>query len=96
MKAYVIVGETVRDQATFDRYRAAVPATLAPFGGQFLVRGGEMTVVEGQWEHPRVVVIEFPSRSTAEGWYRSAAYQEILPLRLGSAAGALIIVDGPA
>jgi len=52
MKAYAIAAETVKDQAMFDEYRKVVPATLAPFGGQFIVRGGNLTVVEGEWPHP--------------------------------------------
>jgi len=96
MKAYVVVQETVKDEAMFAEYRNQVVATLAPFGGTFVVRGGALTVVEGEWPHPRLVVIAFPSRAAAEGWYQSAAYQKILPLRLESAIGNFVIVDGPA
>jgi len=96
MKAYAIVQETIRDQGMFETYRSAVVATLEPFGGKFVVRGGKLTVVEGEWPHPRLVVIEFPSRADAEAWYRSPAYQKILPLRLKSADGNFVIVDGPA
>jgi uncharacterized protein (DUF1330 family) len=95
MKAYVVVQETVKDEAMFAEYRNQVMATLAPFGGEFVVRGGKMTVVEGEWPHPRLVIIVFPSRANAEGWYNSPAYQKILPLRLEGAAGNLVIVDGP-
>jgi uncharacterized protein (DUF1330 family) len=95
MKAYVVVQETVKDEAMFAEYRNQVMATLAPFGGEFVVRGGKMTVVEGEWPHPRLVIIVFPSRANAEGWYNSPAYQKILPLRLKGAAGNLVIVDGP-
>ena len=94
MKAYVIAAETVNDPATFDLYRRQVPATLVPFGGQFMVRGANLTVLEGEWPHPRLVVIEFPSRAAAEGWYKSAEYRKIISLRLKSSAGNLIIVDG--
>ena len=55
---------------------------------------GQLTVVEGEWPHPRLVVIEFPSRAAAEAWYRSPAYQQLLPLRLRSSVGNLVIVDG--
>jgi uncharacterized protein (DUF1330 family) len=96
MKAYAIAAETVKDQAMFDQYRKAVPATLAPFGGQFIVRGGNLTVVEGEWPHPRLVIIEFPSRAAAEGWYGSAEYQKVISLRLKSGPGNLVIVDGMA
>ena len=96
MKAYVIVQETIKDQAMFDTYRSGVVATLEPFGGKFIVRGGHLTVVEGEWPHSRLVVAEFPSQAAAESWYKSPAYQKLLPLRLNSAAGNLVIVDGPA
>ncbi len=96
MTAYVIAAETVKDEAMFDEYRKQVPATLAPFGGKFIVRGGKVTVHEGAWPHPRTVVIEFPSRAQAEGWYKSAEYQKIIQLRHKSSVGTLIIADGPA
>jgi len=62
----------------FDTYRKEIPATLVPFGGQFVVRGGNLTVLEGEWAHPRLVIIEFPSLAAAEGWYRSAEYKSDL------------------
>ncbi len=94
MKAYVIAVETVHDEAMFAEYRKLVPGTLAPFGGQFIARGGNLAVLEGQWQHPRTVIIEFPSRESAEGWYQSADYQKIIGLRLKSTSGNLVILDG--
>jgi uncharacterized protein (DUF1330 family) len=96
MAAYVIAAETVKDEAMFDEYRKQVLATLTPFGGKFIVRGGKVTVHEGQWPHPRTVIIEFPSRAQAEDWYNSPAYQKIIQLRHKSSAGNFIIADGPA
>jgi uncharacterized protein (DUF1330 family) len=96
MKAYVIAAETVKDPAMFDEYRKLVPETLTAFGGRFVARGGDFAVLEGEWPHPRLVIIEFPSRGDAEGWYRSAAYQKIISLRHGSSAGNLIIAEGAA
>jgi uncharacterized protein (DUF1330 family) len=94
MKAYVIAAETVNDPAMFDRYRKEVLATLEIFEGQFVVRGAKLTVLEGEWPHPRLVIIEFPSRNAAELWYNSPEYQKIISLRHNSSAGNLIIVDG--
>jgi uncharacterized protein (DUF1330 family) len=94
MKAYVIVQERVDDQAMFDAYRKDVPAIVAAHGGRFVVRGGAMTVLEGEAPYPRLVVIEFPSRAAAEGWYASPEYQKVLPLRLGSSECNFYIVDG--
>jgi uncharacterized protein (DUF1330 family) len=94
MKAYVVAAETINDAAMFDEYRKLVPATLAPFAGQLIVRGGNLTVTEGDWPHPRLVIIEFPSRAAAEGWYQSEAYQRVISLRHKSTVGNLVIVDG--
>ena len=96
MKAYAIAAESVLDHGMFDEYRREVPATLSPFGGKFVVRGGDLTIVEGEWPNPRLVIIEFPSRADADGWYKSAAYQKVISLRHKSTTGSLIIVDGPA
>jgi uncharacterized protein (DUF1330 family) len=94
MKAYVVAAETINDSAMFDVYRKEIPATIVPFGGQFVARGGNLTVVEGEWPHPRLVIIEFPSRTAAEDWYQSAEYRKIISLRLKSSVGNLVIVDG--
>jgi uncharacterized protein (DUF1330 family) len=95
MKAFVIATETLNDEAMFAEYRKAVPATIATFGGKFIVRGGDLKLLEGEWPHPRLVIIEFPSREAAEGWYRSPEYQKIIGLRRNSTVGNLVIVEGP-
>ena len=94
MSAYVIVQETVFDEEMFAAYGKDVPAMIAAHGGRFLVRGGALSVVEGEWKRPRVVVIEFPSRAAAETWYHSPEYQKVLPLRLKGATSDFVIVDG--
>jgi uncharacterized protein (DUF1330 family) len=75
------------------RYLERIDATLEPFGGRFIVHGGAIDVREGEWPGD-VIVIEFPDRQSATGWYESLAYQEILPLRTGNSDGIAILVDG--
>jgi uncharacterized protein (DUF1330 family) len=95
MVAYVVVQENlIGDQAPFEEYRKQVMATLEPFGGKFLVRGGKLTVLEGEWPHERTVLLEFPSREKAESWYHGPAYQKILPLRLKAMRSNFVIIDG--
>ena len=94
MAAYVIVQENIHDPAVFEKYRSVVMPTLEPFGGRFLVRGGTLTVLEGEWPHQRTVMLEFPSRRHAEDWYHSAAYQAAVPLRIAASTCNFVIVDG--
>jgi uncharacterized protein (DUF1330 family) len=72
MRAFVIAAETIKDESMFAEYRKAVPATVEAFGGKFIARGGDLRLLEGEWKHPRVVIIEFPSREAAEAWYATA------------------------
>ena len=94
MKAYLIAQETIHDEAMFGEYRKQVVPTLAAFEGKFVARGGKCTVLEGEWKHPRTVIIEFPSREAAEAWYNSPDYQKIIALRHNSSRGNLVILDG--
>jgi uncharacterized protein (DUF1330 family) len=74
-------------------YLEQIDATLEPFGGRFIIHGGVPEPVEGQWEGD-LIVIAFPDRDSVRAWYRSAAYQAILPLRTAHASGEVIFVDG--
>ncbi|MCX5117188.1 DUF1330 domain-containing protein [Micromonospora sp. NBC_00362] len=74
-------------------YLERIDATLAPFAGRFIVHGGAVDVLEGDWPGD-VIVIEFPDLSRARSWYRSSAYQEIKPLRTRHLTGEVILVDG--
>jgi len=76
-------------------YLERIDATLAPFGGRFLVHGGKPEVVEGTWPG-HLIVIEFPDRARAQDWYHSAAYQDIVPLRTDNSDADIIIVQGVA
>lgn len=74
-------------------YLRGIDATLAPFGGRFLIHGGRPTHLEGRFEGD-LVVIAFDGRAEAEGWYRSTEYAAILPLRTANAEGEVFLIDG--
>jgi uncharacterized protein (DUF1330 family) len=93
-KAYVIGQITVTNPEGYAFYAARVPATIDEAGGQYLVRGGDKTQLEGHSQGDRHVVLEFPSRAVAEAWYKGEAYQAILPHRLENSTGSLVLVDG--
>jgi uncharacterized protein (DUF1330 family) len=58
MPAYVIAETDVTDPEQYERYKAASSAAIAAGGGRFLVRGGELIVLEGDWRPSRLVMLE--------------------------------------
>jgi uncharacterized protein (DUF1330 family) len=94
MPAYVIAEVTVTDPQGFEEYRQMVPATVAKYGGKFIVRGGQMEKMEGNWEPKRLVILEFDSAERAKQWWASEDYREAKVLRQRTAMTNLVIVEG--
>ena len=94
MPAYIIVDSDVTDPERYEQYKAATPAAVAAGGGRFLARGGEVVVLEGEWQPSRVVVLEFEDLAAAKRWYESQAYQEAKKLREGAASFQMVAVQG--
>ena len=94
MAAYVISEVEVLDPALFEEYRSLAPATIAKYGGRYVVRGGAIESVEGDWAPKHIVVVEFPTMAKAREWYHSAEYAEALKVRHGALNRRLIFVEG--
>lgn len=95
-KAYIIAEVAVEDAATFEEYRAAVAPMIAAFGGQYIVRGGAVSALEGDAPEGRVVVIEFPDKAAAEKFWFSKDYAPVAAIRQRSAKSRIFMVEGAA
>jgi len=95
MPAYVISEVAVLDEAQGQRYRELAAASIARYGGRYLVRGAEPAVPEGDWPAAhRVVVVEFPTMQRLRSWYASTEYAEALAVRQTALTRRLLFVDG--
>jgi uncharacterized protein (DUF1330 family) len=94
MSAYVIVETNITDPERYEQYKAAASATIAASGGRYLARGGEIAIFEGDWQPPRLVVLEFEDLAAAKRWYDSGAYREAKGLREGAAHLRMVAVQG--
>jgi len=94
MPAYFVAEIETTNPAGMEPYRAAVPATIAQYGGRFLIRGGATELLEGEPEPKRIVILQFADAAAAKRWYNSPEYQKILPMRLASSTGRAFIVEG--
>jgi uncharacterized protein (DUF1330 family) len=94
MKAYIIVDVTITDPALYEEYKKLTPASLVPFDGKFVVRGGAVETLEGDWNPGRFVILEFPSKEKAKAWWSSSGYAPAKAIRQSAATTGMILVEG--
>lgn len=94
MAAYIVVQVEVTDPQRYADYREMVVPTLEQYGGKFLVRGGRVENLEGEWSPSRFVVIEFESVEQAKAWWSSKEYGPAKKLRQETARTEMIVVEG--
>jgi uncharacterized protein (DUF1330 family) len=94
MPAYVIVETEVTDPERYEAYKAAAAPAVAAAGGAYLVRGGELAVLEGDWGPSRLVILEFEDLAAARRWYESERYRDARRLRQGAARIGMVAVQG--
>lgn len=86
----------VSDADGYAEYSKHVPATIAKYGGRYLVRGGKMELREGRWPGPRTVILEFPSLARALEWYDSPEYRPLRPVRQANSTAQIAFFEGVA
>jgi uncharacterized protein (DUF1330 family) len=94
MPAYIIADVEVHDAAKYEEYKRMVPASLASYGGRFIVRGGRTETLDGTWSPSRLIILEFPSAPQAKAWWHSGEYAEAKKLRESASRGQFLLVEG--
>ena len=92
--AYVIANVRVTDPVQYEEYRKFSSVAMQAHGAEVCVRGGEVQVMEGDWQPERLVVLKFPSVEKARGFYDSFEYKRAKQAREGAAIMRLVIVEG--
>ena len=94
MSVYVVVDVDVEDQEAYEEYRKLVPPLIEKYGGRYLVRGGEITPVDGDWDLHRVVILEFPTVERATELFSSEEYAPVAEIRHRAAVSKIFMVEG--
>ncbi len=94
MPAYIVVETDIHEPEQYELYKLATPAAVSAGGGRFIARGGELAVLEGDWQPKRLVLLEFPDLEAAKRFYESPEYQEAKRLREGAADFNMVAVEG--
>lgn len=94
MSAYIVSRVKIFNLEVMQKYMKDAPATVAAFGGRYVVRSNDVQALEGEWEHERMVVVEFADRQAALAWYESDLYRPLRDLRQSNAEAVILLVDG--
>jgi len=91
--AYVIYQGEVLDPERYEEYKVKAAESIVAAGGKYLVRGGNVEVLEGEAPGGRTVLLEFKTMQAALDWYRSPKYTEIRNIREGAARARMYVVE---
>ena len=91
--AYMVFNVQVTNAQQYDAYRVFSGQAMQEFNAEVLVRGGEMTVLEGQM-FPRTVILKFTSVAQAQAFYDSQTYSKGRELRKDAAIANIAIIEG--
>jgi uncharacterized protein (DUF1330 family) len=84
----------VNNATAYEEYKAKVPALIRKHGGEYLVRGGNFVVLEGDWKPSRLVVFRFPDVASAQALYNDPEYQPLKALRQRVSKMDIVAIEG--
>jgi uncharacterized protein (DUF1330 family) len=92
--AYILANVTVTNPVQYEDYRKFSSIAMQAHGAEVCVRGGAVTVLEGDWVPERVVLLKFPSREAAQAFYDSTEYARARSAREGAAVMRMVLIEG--
>ena len=84
----------VLDPEKLEEYARRVAPIVAQYGGRYVVLGGQVDLVEGDWQPTHPVMLEFPSLEQAHRWYSSDEYRDLKALRLSAVRSNAVFIEG--
>lgn len=94
MTAYVVVEINVTNPAGYEEYKKLAPATVAQYGGKYIARGGATETLEGNWNPPRLVIMQFEDSEQAKKWFNSPEYSEARKIKHLYSTTQMIVTEG--
>lgn len=94
MSIYMIIDLEITDPEVYAEYVEKVPAVIKKYGGKYVIRGGKITPLAGDWNPERIVVLEFPSQEHVNKWALSPEQMPLAELRRKSTNARTIMVEG--
>ncbi len=91
---YLIFSGDIHDDARYQTYAEQVRPLIERAGGRLIIKSSASQVYEGDWNPPRIIVLEFPSKQAWDSFYFSEAYEPFKEIRHEASTGHLVGVEG--
>ena len=93
--AYLLVDTAIKNVENYEEYKKLALPIVKKFGGEYLVRGGKMDIIQDElWYPTRMVIIKFPNYKNAKNFLDSSEYAPVKEIRLRNSKATSIIIEG--
>ncbi len=94
MTVYVIAQLKMTDRVAYDRYQARFFDVFRKFNGRLLSADESPSVMEGDWNRDKLVLMSFPDETAYHAWADSPEYLEISEDRKAGAQAIVLLAKG--
>jgi uncharacterized protein (DUF1330 family) len=94
MTHYFVAQIKIHDQDEYNKYLDKFDDIFSKYKGEYLAIDESPSLLEGNWNYTKSVLIKFNSKEEFEDWYYSEDYQKILKHRLNAAKCDTILLEG--
>ena len=95
-KAVYMIGDVdIKNIEEYKKYMEKVKPMIESYGGEYLIRGGEIDALETNlWKPTRMVLVKFPNKKIAMECYNSDEYKPYKNIRLDNATSNILMFEG--
>ena len=94
MTHYFVAQIRINDPVEYGKYLDKFDDIFSKYKGEYLAIDESPTLLEGNWDYTKSVLIKFNNKKDFEDWYYSEDYQKILKHRLNSSRCDTILLEG--
>jgi len=94
MPVYPIAQLTITDRGDYNRYQSRFMSVFNCYKGRVLAADESPAVVEGKWDHQKLVLLSFPDEPAFREWADSPEYQEITKDRYAASTAVILLAKG--
>ena len=94
MTHFFVAQIRINDPVEYGKYLDKFDDIFSKYKGEYLAIDESPTLLEGNWDYTKSVLIKFNNKKDFEDWYYSEDYQKILKHRLNSSRCDTILLEG--